>query len=637
LAAFVLYYAERPANDLTHLKMPLVKSISTSQCLALLVAASAFAVLFDLGRSDVVTDNEGQRAAPPAEMLRTGDFIVPRINGVTYLAKPPLLYWATAAIYRISGSIDNVTARLSTSLSSILFAGSAFLLLRRRLGNGVSLLAAIALVTSPYYLGRSRVAELDVPLSWMTFLCIAALWRFCDRAKWDLAGVGLLIFGGTAFGAAILLKGPVPFLFVWPAWVAIQIAEAKQPGFVRIGVKLSIGAFVLECLLKGAAAGVAIYAASHGGSLQTLSDAIGYPYALILLIAVWSWVAWKSSRESFKRNLAAVTLCVGIGILIAAPWAVMVVDKLGWDHLRGLLHNQVVERTYSATGINGGTPFYYLLRLSGMLAPWGLLLPILWSRALWNSSGPAYRMCVATGSISVLVFSFIAGKESEYVLPATPFLLAAIAIQISGLRRREDQTWVVVAYNVWKSVSLFLLGTVAILGPIYLTVIGQPMSLLLTAWAAGIVAIAVLMFGRQISSNRVVSIAIVCVLLTPVGWIAREYKYHGDESFRGIAEVSGKLVRAGHTVESQRMSPYFVYPAFAFYAGTTVPLCVDIKAAATRLSGNDPYFLVVREEMWKLVEGLVPPERRTPLLGPVTYKDVMLVGNRPINQLLIDN
>ena len=56
-------------------------------------------------------------------MVDTGDYVTPRLNHVVYLEKPPLAYWATAAMFKIFGEHEFSarlfsTARYSYSIQS---------------------------------------------------------------------------------------------------------------------------------------------------------------------------------------------------------------------------------------------------------------------------------------------------------------------------------------------------------------------------------------------------------------------------------------------------------------------------------------------------------------------------------------
>src|SRR5689334_562644 len=57
----------------------------------------ALAYLPQLNARDL-RHEEGRRAIPASEMLRSHDFIMPTIYGEPYLNKPPLYFWIAAAL-----------------------------------------------------------------------------------------------------------------------------------------------------------------------------------------------------------------------------------------------------------------------------------------------------------------------------------------------------------------------------------------------------------------------------------------------------------------------------------------------------------------------------------------------------------
>ncbi len=62
--------------------------------------------------------DEGRYAEIPREMLSGGDWVIPHLNGLDYIEKPPLQFWATAATYRVLG-VNEFSARLYTALTAL--------------------------------------------------------------------------------------------------------------------------------------------------------------------------------------------------------------------------------------------------------------------------------------------------------------------------------------------------------------------------------------------------------------------------------------------------------------------------------------------------------------------------------------
>ncbi|HMA31277.1 MAG TPA: phospholipid carrier-dependent glycosyltransferase, partial [Casimicrobiaceae bacterium] len=58
--------------------------------------------------------DEGRYAEIAREMVATGNWVTPRVNGIKYFEKPALQYWLTAASFEAFG-ISEWTARLPTA------------------------------------------------------------------------------------------------------------------------------------------------------------------------------------------------------------------------------------------------------------------------------------------------------------------------------------------------------------------------------------------------------------------------------------------------------------------------------------------------------------------------------------------
>jgi len=78
--------------------------------------------------------DEGRYAEIPREMLATGDWVTPRLNGLDYFEKPPLQYWATAAVYSVLG-VSEFSSRLYGVTLALLSIPLAYLAARRIHGD----------------------------------------------------------------------------------------------------------------------------------------------------------------------------------------------------------------------------------------------------------------------------------------------------------------------------------------------------------------------------------------------------------------------------------------------------------------------------------------------------------------------
>jgi 4-amino-4-deoxy-L-arabinose transferase-like glycosyltransferase len=119
--------------------------------------------------------DEGRYAEIPREMLATGDFLVPRLNGLIYIEKPPLQYWATLAGFAVFG-ISEWAARLCVGVGGVLTVLIVFALADRLWGRRVAWRAGLMCGSTFLLVLMSHHLTLDMSL---TLFVTAALAAFC--------------------------------------------------------------------------------------------------------------------------------------------------------------------------------------------------------------------------------------------------------------------------------------------------------------------------------------------------------------------------------------------------------------------------------------------------------------------------
>jgi len=131
-----------------------------------LLLALVLAVWFgyELGDRTLWSPDEGRYAEIPREMLERSDYVTPRLNGIKYFEKPPLLYWLTAGAIRLLGTQEWV-ARLWPAIFAWLGCLTIFFLGRRLFNARAGLFGAIVAALSPLYDLMGDALTLDMPLT----------------------------------------------------------------------------------------------------------------------------------------------------------------------------------------------------------------------------------------------------------------------------------------------------------------------------------------------------------------------------------------------------------------------------------------------------------------------------------------
>ncbi len=162
--------------------------------------------------------DEGRYVGVAWDMLRSGDWLTPTLNGLPFFHKPPLFYWITAASMSIFG-LHEWAARLASIVGAALGAFALWWFLRRWWGERLAGLTAVALLAQPLFFIGGQFANLDMLVAGCITATIAlgadaALsmhsgrpWRGALAGAWATAALGVLAKGliGIVIPGGVLL------------------------------------------------------------------------------------------------------------------------------------------------------------------------------------------------------------------------------------------------------------------------------------------------------------------------------------------------------------------------------------------------------------------------------------------------
>ena len=161
--------------------------------------------LATLANRPLFNPDEGRYAEIPREMLSGGDWVIPHLNGLDYIEKPPLQYWATAAMYRLFG-VSEFSARLYTALTALGTVALVGLLGARIGGRETGWRAAAVLSGMIMVIVLGQLITLDMSL---TFYMTASITGFLLAQRPGAGAPKWMLLAWIAAALGVLTKGLV--------------------------------------------------------------------------------------------------------------------------------------------------------------------------------------------------------------------------------------------------------------------------------------------------------------------------------------------------------------------------------------------------------------------------------------------
>ncbi|MFZ0409650.1 MAG: glycosyltransferase family 39 protein [Cyanobium sp.] len=364
--------------------------------LLLTLGLGALIFLWQLGSTGLVDETPPLFAASARAMAETGDWLIPRVNGLPRYDKPPLVYWLMGLIYALPGQerwnpLGTWAAALPSALASIgvMLALANTLLRWPQAGLG----RPSGPTPGPAFEAASSVSALVTPLSAALAFALGPL-----VLLWGRVPVSDALFSGLLTGSLLLSwrRYADPGQPWWPAWPLLGLAV----------------------LTKG-------------------------PVALLLLgltLLLFGWL--QRDPAGLVRRLRPLRGLL-LSLLVALPWYGLALGREGrpfWESFFGY-HN--LQRFTSVVNHHLQPWWFFLpvlliaalpatpLLLLGLARALGPLRLAAWPARPQPAPDSLARFAACWLLVVLAFFTLAATKLPSYWLPATPAaaLLVALAVQ----------------------------------------------------------------------------------------------------------------------------------------------------------------------------------------------------------------
>lgn len=300
--------------------------------LILVAIAVNFVRLPDLS----IRGEESRRARVAYEMLESGDWIVPRQQGLPYYSRPPLGSWLIALSVMAWGEFDAWSVRFPTALATLLTSVLIYGYARRFLSPVGALAAGTAFLTMVQVMELGRMAETEATL---TVLVTASLllWHWGYSEGWARsltwsAGYGFAALAGLAKGP----QGPIYFVAVAFVFLLLRrdwrflISGGHAVGLAVFAVLIGLWQvpFYLATdwtavpLIWGQNAAIRY---GNSGALPLLLHLLTYPFEIFASTLPWSVLTVVFLDRRFRQSLGTaqpyvVFLVVALLVTFPSCW-----------------------------------------------------------------------------------------------------------------------------------------------------------------------------------------------------------------------------------------------------------------------------------------------------------------------------
>lgn len=187
---------------------------------------------------------EPRRGIVSLEMILSGNYIVPHINGSLYYNKPPLFNWMIVGLFKLFGNYHDWLIKVPSLLSLFIITAANYWFVKKYLGKTVAILSSFFFITSGdiFFFETIVSGEMDLFYTMIVYLQAISIYHFYQEKKYfSLFAVSYFL---TAAG--FMTKGLPSFLFqgltilLMAAWHKDWKLLFRWQHFAGIGIMLAL-------------------------------------------------------------------------------------------------------------------------------------------------------------------------------------------------------------------------------------------------------------------------------------------------------------------------------------------------------------------------------------------------------------
>jgi len=287
-----------------------VQSVRNNFIVAMLIlawfAATAWA-------RPLMLPDEGRYVGIALEMMMSGSWLTPMLDGLPFFHKPPLFYWLTGGALSVFG-VNEWAARFASILGATVGAFTLYFYAVHQVSRRFAKLVLLVLLTQPLFFSGAQFANLDMLVAGCISATILLAALAADRADRGLPFRRPLALAYLLAAAGVLAKGLIGavlpglviviWLIVMRRFGALR-AMLWWPGFFLFGIVVAPWFIAMQMQFPDFFD--YFFVVQHfrrfaQGGFNNVQPFWFYPVLLIVFTLPWFAWLYRSAGRAYWRN-----------------------------------------------------------------------------------------------------------------------------------------------------------------------------------------------------------------------------------------------------------------------------------------------------------------------------------------------